>query len=744
VIDVPESLLVNKLFQDLIATTSNVLGEDETQRKLSETIGLLFGIDKVSIIRLYRNEGSDSRNNELFGYILNTKKLYVDNQLSEYSSFPELIEYKNRGFKSCAIVPVVLGGRVVSIIEMLSFLENKFTNELVGSAAFGAYFSGIALLYRYENERSLKLAGYFNAAFESGIPQLLVSADGKIAKANEAARAVLPQKGIDESGIEAILGMGFDQLCALKNNNAKVSIERNGTSRPYRIIAKRASDGLLHIAFQDVTETEMLQKIVDSMDSKSHIGALYLDKELVISGATESIKNVIGYDKNLIINKSIIELIIERQRGEFKELLEKKEGERIHGDISLASQSGVPANLRFVLSKSENGYVMLFADASAENYIEGIRNAFLDFINSTSDIVITMDALGYIKDCNMQAESVLGYPKSMLIGKDLRSLYFDQDALEKNIAFVRNGGKIDNSYAALIGKDGRIDATHSIRLFRSLDSIDYIIVIKELETKRKLGDLEDRLEKAESTINKLRSTGDLKSQFIYNISHELKTPLTNIKGFSKLLYNRDFGELNKEQAGYLETVIDEADRLMLIIQQVLDAAKLESEKMKLETREVDLKELENNSTIQSMKESARGKGLQFSWKVGFDVPTVVADTNRLIQVFVNLIGNSVKFTDKGEIRVEISKKGRLFVQCDVIDTGVGISEDDRHRLFREFYEAPTKKSLVKQEGSGTGLGLSITKRIVELHGGKITCESEPGKGSKFSFTLRIKGPNRKK
>jgi signal transduction histidine kinase len=744
VIAVPESLLVNKLFQDLIATTNNSLGEDETQRRLSETISVLFGIEKVSIISLQRNDVSDSQKNELFGYVLNTRKNYIDNQLSEYSSFPELIKYKNRGFKSCAIVPVVLGGKVVSVVEMLSFLENKFTNELMGSAAFGAYFSGIALLYKHENEMSLKLAGYFNAAFESGMPQLLVSTNGNITKANEAARNILTQKIIDESNIESILGMGFDQLC--KSKGSKVMIGVNGSEKLYRIITKKASDKLLHITLQDITELEMLEKIVESMDNESSIGALYLDSNLVINGATESIKNVIGYDKNLIIKKSIIELAIERQRGEFKEMLEKRDvGARLHGSISLASQSGVPSNLHFVLSKSENGYVMLFADASAESYIEGIRNAFVDFINGTSDIVITMDALGYIKECNMQAESVLGYPRSMLIGKDLRSLYFDQVAFEKNISFVRNGGKIDNSYAVLIGKEGaKIDATHSMRLFRSAESIDYIIVIKELETKRKLGDLEDRLEKTESTINKLKSTGDLKSQFIYNISHELKTPLTNIKGFSKLLYNGDFGELNKEQLGYLETVIEEADRLMLIIQQVLDAAKLESDKMKLEMREVDLRELENNSTIQSMKESAKGKGLDFSWKVNFDVPSVAADTNRLIQVFVNLIGNAIKFTDKGEIKVEISKKGRLFVQCDIIDTGMGISEEDRHRLFREFYEAPTKKSLVKQEGSGTGLGLSITKRIVELHGGKMTCESELGKGSKFSFTLRIKGPSKKK
>ena len=176
---------------------------------------------------------------------------------------------------------------------------------------------------------------------------------------------------------------------------------------------------------------------------------------------------------------------------------------------------------------------------------------------------------------------------------------------------------------------------------------------------------------------------------------------------------------------------------MLIIQQVLDAAKLESQKMKLELREVDLKELYNNPTIQAMQESAANKHLAFSWKVDFDVPKILADPNRLIQAFVNLIGNSIKFTDTGEIKVRISRLGKTKVRCEVSDTGIGISEDDKRKLFKKFYEAP-KKGLVKQEGAGTGLGLSITHEIIKLHGGRIECRSEQGKGSTFSFSLRIK------
>lgn len=731
----PENFLISKMLQDIILAANNTLAEGEADRQFAHMISEFFGIDKVVI-----TTSTGEQQNELYGYVRNTKKTYVDNQLSEYSSFPELINYKNKGFKSCALVPIVVNGKVVSIVEMLSGVENKFNNELINSASLSAYLAGFTLLYRSLSDMNLKLASYFNSAFNSTDLQLLVSHDGKIVKANEKAQIdIITAKNPNES-INGLIGLSFSELLALSRKvPTTISLNRDGKTKLYKVHVSTVSDKLIHVALEDTTELKRLALLLDSMDSESYIAALYLDKEFTIKTATESIKKAIGYDKNLIIGKNLIELVLERQRGEIKELLEKQSNnDKIRGTVDLATASGIAAHLHFVLLKWANGYMVMFSDATSEGYLESIRGAFTDFINSTSDVVITMDALGYIKDCNMPAESVLNYSRNDLIGKDLRTLYSDQTTFERDIAYVRNGRKVDNSYITLQGKDGvPIDATHSIRLFNNAESVDYIIVVKELQTKRKLSDLEDMLAKEKTKVYRLQSTGDLKSQFIYNISHELKTPLTNIKGFSKLLYTGEFGELNKDQLNYLATIIDETDRLMLIIQQVLDAAKLESQRMKLELREVDLKELLNNPTIQAMKQSAENKGLTFSWVVDYDAPKIMADPNRLIQVFVNLIGNSIKFTDKGSIKVKISKKGRSSVQCDIIDTGIGISDEDRHKLFKKFYEAP-KKGLVKQEGAGTGLGLSITKEIIGLHGGSINCESEPGKGSKFTFNLKIK------
>lgn len=136
--------------------------------------------------------------------------------------------------------------------------------------------------------------------------------------------------------------------------------------------------------------------------------------------------------------------------------------------------------------------------------------------------------------------------------------------------------------------------------------------------------------------------------------------------------------------------------------------------------------------------------MEFKWDVAWNVPKINADPNRLIQIFVNLVGNAIKFTDKGGITVSMTLKNKRNVLCSVIDTGIGINEDDKKKLFRrKFFEA-TKKDLVQQPGAGTGLGLSITRDLVKLHHGKISFESTAGKGSTFWFTLPINQKQKKK
>ena len=731
-------MVVSKLLLDLIPITNSAVSEEELTRQFTKIISEYFGLDKVSMTNIY---SGDYKSSALLDYVLNTRKSYIDNQLSDFSSFPEFIGYKNRGYKSCAIMPVMTGGRVVSVMELLSNAENKFTEDLMSSISFGASFMGFALMYKYESSKSARLASYFDGAFSSVTPQLLVSNTGSIVKANKSA---INEFGYDvqNSEIGKILNLDVKQLAS---GSARVELNLNNAMRVYALASRPVNERLMHVSVQNVTELEKFKKILSLMGESAYAGIMYLDDNLTVTDVTNSIEKVMGYQSDLVVGKLITDMVPLNERVELKEKLSK--GTRsLSGSMNLMSADSAPVLIRYVASKLTNGYVLLFANARAEQYVANMQSTLTDFIDNTSDIVMVVDATGLIKSSNMPVEPVLGYARDQLAGKDIRNLYADPSILDRDMSYVRKGNKVDNSYIDLFAKDGsKVPATHSMRAFKDIDgNSSYIIVTKELATRRRINEQESDIKELLNKVSRLKSTSDLKSQFIYNITHELKTPLTNIIGYSILLYDGGPGVLNAEQKDYVFTIIEEVKRLTQIIQQVLEAAKLDSDKVKLELKEgVDLKELGGNPSIKALKESAEAKGLTFAWNAKFDVPEITADINRLIQVFVNLIGNAVKFTETGGITVEIERKSKKSVKCSIIDTGIGINPEDQRQLFKKFYQAP-KKELVKQEQAGTGLGLSITKDIITLHGGKIDFVSEPGKGSKFWFTLPINPKPKKK
>ncbi len=697
-----------------------------------------FGIEAVNI-RDERMLG----HSKLLEYVANTRQPYVDNQLSEYSSFPELIAYLNAGNRSCAVVPVAIGGRMVLVVEMLSKKQDLFSAGLVGGVTVASYVVGLLILQRRETEQNAKMTRYFNSAFSSPVPQMIVSNEGTILKLNgEAARAF----GVTEqqrARLGSLLDIDMKRVKERSMSGRETLVgSRNGTGT-YAVHASDAGGSTTYVSARSTRAAERMESIAGLMGKGYGAGFIEFGRDLRITYSTQSLGKIIGYDSGLALSRSIVDLVAERERGAFKEAVERvdKEGSST-GMVGFSTDRGTISQVNFIVSRAPEGYLMLFYDAWAQAYVGSMRSAFDEFLDSSSDMALKVDEIGGITYCNHSVEAVLGYERSELLGKDIRTIYADQSVLERDLAYVRNGGKVDNSYTMFTSKDQgqgarKVEATNSIRLFKTGDSPEYVIIAKELETGRLLKAQAEKIKKLDNDKEKLTAMGQQKSRFIYNISHELKTPLTNIKGFSKLLYSGEFGPLNPEQLSHISTIIDEANRLVEMINQILDASKLDSKRMKLELGEVDLRSMESSPSIRALAEMAAKKGLSFSWHSDFDVPTIIADHGRLIQVFVNLIGNSIKFTEEGGIGVHISKHGKRRVRCSVIDTGIGISEENRHRLFRKFYEARGQVH-VKQEGSGTGLGLSITKEIVNMHGGAIGYEPVEGHGSEFWFTLPIK------
>jgi signal transduction histidine kinase len=223
-----------------------------------------------------------------------------------------------------------------------------------------------------------------------------------------------------------------------------------------------------------------------------------------------------------------------------------------------------------------------------------------------------------------------------------------------------------------------------------------------------------------------------KSEFLANMSHELRTPLNAILGFTQVLQQKLFGEVNEKQEEYLEDIHGSADHLLALINDVLDLSKVEAGQVALDTAQFSLREALERGVVM-LRERASKNGVQLTLEPDPNVELVEADERRIRQVVFNLLSNAVKFTPSGgSVEVRSSQQnGEVLVS--VTDTGPGIAPEDQERIFEEFQQT----DIGEEQSEGTGLGLALSKRLIELHGGRIWVESELGDGSTFTFTLPV-------
>jgi signal transduction histidine kinase/ActR/RegA family two-component response regulator len=221
-----------------------------------------------------------------------------------------------------------------------------------------------------------------------------------------------------------------------------------------------------------------------------------------------------------------------------------------------------------------------------------------------------------------------------------------------------------------------------------------------------------------------------KSEFLASMSHELRTPLNAVLGFSEILLERMFGDINERQEEYLRDIHGSGKHLLELLNEILDLSKVEAGRMELEYSSFELRSLLED-TASMLRERAAAHAIDLSVEVGDDVGRVYSDELRLKQVVLNLITNAVKFTDDGGSVVMRARRTTSEINVTVTDTGVGVPEADRERIFESFQQGGRGSS--REEG--TGLGLTLSRRIVELLGGRMWLETEVGVGSTFGFSL---------
>ncbi len=387
--------------------------------------------------------------------------------------------------------------------------------------------------------------------------------------------------------------------------------------------------------------------------------------------------------------------------------------------------------------RSDGGWLLMALDMT--RFKEESR--FRELLEAAPDAIIKVDREGRIVLINVIAEQMFGYAREELVGEPV-------DKLIPESARGRHGAHRAAYWAnpvtrpmgfGMILMARRRDGTEfpveiSLSPVKTDDGFRVMAIIRDATAKQKADEaLHEANQRLEEQNRELDRANQLKSEFLASMSHELRTPLHTIIGFTELLAEEIEGPLNEKQKRFLSHVHQDSKHLLELINDILDLSKIEAGQMQLHPEAFDARAAINEA-VNSTRPMASGRGITVESRVSRET-VIEADRVRFREILDNLLSNAVKFTpDGGSVWVESradSPSPGMTAFC-VGDTGIGIAPDDHAAVFDKFRQVSSTTRGVRE---GTGLGLAIVRSFVELHGGTIALESEPGKGSRFTFTM---------
>jgi PAS domain S-box-containing protein len=390
------------------------------------------------------------------------------------------------------------------------------------------------------------------------------------------------------------------------------------------------------------------------------------------------------------------------------------------------------------------GYLLIGTDNTARKLVEAEQKKLdqrlrdqrfytRSLIESNIDALVTTDPSGIITDVNKQMEALTACTRDELIGAPFGSNFTDPERAEAGIKLVLSGKKLTDYELTARARDGKQTVvSYNATTFYDRDrTLQGVVAMARDVTERKR--VEAELQQAKALAETASQT---KSDYLASMSHEIRTPLNAIIGMADLLKETP---LTPDQRAYADVFQEAGNSLLLLINDILDLSKMEADQLVLEETDFDLAEvLENAMSLMNLR--AHEKSLSLVYQLAPEVPTFLAgDVMRLRQILLNLIGNAIKFTQRGEIALQVEHEhGAIepgLLRFSVSDTGIGIPPDKLDAIFDSFTQVDSSTS---RKYGGTGLGLAISKRLVELMGGRIWAESVADHGTTFYFTARLK------
>ncbi len=386
------------------------------------------------------------------------------------------------------------------------------------------------------------------------------------------------------------------------------------------------------------------------------------------------------------------------------------------------------------------GQVIIIRDVTerkkTEKLLQESETRFRQIVENANDLIYRIDMEGHIVYANPAVLKVLGYEEADVIGKN----YLELAAPELRRTIYRTYQRqllsrtpsTYNEFPAL-ATDG-----HEIWFGQSVQLIyegDQVVGFQALA--RDITAIKQAQEALRIARDQALEASRAKSQLLSKVSHELRTPLGGILGYAELLRDNTFGELTPGQRKGILQIVDSANYLTNMVNELLDEAQIQANTAILDEKPFSPANLLQNACA-GMEMLANKKGLHFSTSLDASLPEeLVADEHRLRQIIINLIGNAIKFTREGGVSVQFNRVGSEYWAIQVQDTGIGIPKEAQGYIFEPFRQVD---NTLTRDNRGIGLGLSITRQLVELMGGRIMLESETGKGSVFTIILPIKQP----